>query len=140
MIRRRRVAAADVSDDGRRRRPQPTEATRCAAQQRVGRGQFGGQHHGVAGDALIGVGVHGGHAAAGALQSGDRRAVAETDSGVGGGRGQRIGQCPHAAARKVHPGDGVHVGDHRVHRQCALRRHSGVQRLEGEDSPQPLVG
>ena len=75
MIRRRRVAAADVSDNGRRRRPQPTDATRLTAQQRVGRGQFGGQHHCVAGDALIGVGVHGGHAVAGALQAGDRGAV-----------------------------------------------------------------
>ena len=129
-----------MDDDRRRRRPQATDAARLAAQQGVGRWQFSGQHYCVAGDALILVGVHRRHAVAGAFQAGDRRVIDEAHSGIGRGGGQRVGQRPHASARKENSGDGIHVGDNRIHRQGLPRRHPGVQRLEGEDSLEPPVG
>ena len=76
--------------------------------------------------------------AAAALQRGNRCAVVKFDAGIGGGGGQRIRQRPHAAAREVHSGNGVHVGDDRIHRQRALRRNAGVEGLEGEHAEQPL--
>ena len=139
MIRRRRAAAADVDDDRRRRRPQRRRCGAVRGPAVVSLRQFSGQHHRVAGDALTVVGVHRGHTVAGAFQAGDRRAVDEPHAGIGRGGGQRVGQRPHPAARKEHARDGVHVGDHRVDRQSLPRRHTGIQRLEREDSPQPLV-
>ncbi len=46
----------------------------------------------------------------------------------------------HAAAREPDAVDGVHVGDDRVYGERATRVQTRVQRLEGEDPAQPLVG
>ena len=49
-----------------------------------------------------------------------------------GGGCHRRGHRVHPALREEHPGDGVHVGDHRVDGQRVVRAHARVHRLEGE--------
>ncbi len=46
----------------------------------------------------------------------------------------------HPLVRKEHPVDGIHVGDDRVDATGFVRGQPGIQRLEREESVQPLVG
>ena len=136
---RRRGRAAHVQDHRGGGRAQRKHSSGPPAKQTVGLRQLGGQNHCIAGDPLVAVGVDRGDPLAGAFQRGDRRSVTEPNSGVGGGRRQRVGQCAHAAAGEEHARNGVHIGDHRVDRQGILRCDTGVERLEGEHPPQPWV-
>ena len=128
-----------MHDNARRRGTEFDRAPGCATEQLVGKRQLGGENYRVAGDPVTGIGAHRRHPRSRVLQAGHRGPVPEHDAGVGRRGGQTLGHRAHAPTRKGHPGDGVHVGDHRVGGQRLLRRHTGVERLEGEDPLQPFV-
>ena len=129
-----------MGDDRRRRRPQRQQPARGAPQQPIGVGKLRGEYHRVGVNALATVGVQRLDSIVAAIQPRYGCTVAEFDTGIRCGGGQRIGQCPHPTARKVHARNGVHVGDDGVDRERPLRRNPRVQRLEGEDAVQPRIG
>ncbi len=112
---------AEVQHHRRRRVPQPHRPPGRPAQQPVRDGQVRGEDDRVAGDPLL-ARDHRRDPAAGPLQPGHLPPEPQIGARVGGGVRHRPRQRVHAAEREVHPGDRVHVRDHRVRGQRPRRR------------------
>ena len=133
-----RAGGAQVHHHRGRRPAQRPEPAWLAAQQPGALGGPGGENDCIARKSVVG-GAHCGDAVSRAFELLDFHAVVEPHPCAGSRVGQSLWHGAHASAREPHAGHGVHVGDHGVGGEGVSRCDTGVERLEGEDPPQPFV-